>query len=91
MPGIPREVTEHAVDIQAGSRSVKQRLRRFDEEKRRTNGDEVQKLLAAGFIKEVSHLEWLANPMLVKKKSGKWRMCVDYTDLNKACLKVPFP
>jgi hypothetical protein len=48
-------------------------------------------LLEAEFIKEVRHLEWLANPILVKKKSGKWRMCVDYTSLNKACLKVPFP
>jgi hypothetical protein len=46
--------------------------------------------LEAGFIKEVHHLEWLANPILVKKKSGKWRICVDYTSLNKACPKVPF-
>ena len=45
----------------------------------------------AGFIKEVYHPEWLANPVLVKKKSGKWRMCVDYTSLNKACPKDPFP
>jgi hypothetical protein len=45
----------------------------------------------AGFIKEVFHPTWLANPVLVKKKNGKWRMCVDYTSLNKACLKVPFP
>jgi hypothetical protein len=48
-------------------------------------------LLAAGFIKEVFHPEWLANPMLVKKKNGKWRMCVDYTSLNKACPKHHFP
>ena len=46
--------------------------------------------MAAGFIKEVFHPEWLANPVLVKKKSGKWRMCVDYTGLNKACPKVPY-
>jgi hypothetical protein len=50
---------------------VKQRLRRFDEEKRREIGEEIHKLLAAGFIKEVFHLEWLANPVLMKKKSGK--------------------
>ena len=91
MPGIPREVTEHTLDVRAGSRPVKQRLRRFDKEKRRAISEEVQKLLAARFIKEVSHLEWLANPVLVKKKNGKWRMCVDYTGLNKACPKVPFP
>ena len=47
--------------------------------------------MAAGFIKEVHHPEWLANPVLVKKKGGKWSMCVDYTALNKACPKVPFP
>ena len=49
------------------------------------------KLLASGFIKEVYHPEWLANPVLIRKKSGKWRICVDYTGLNKACLKDPFP
>ena len=91
MTGIPREVAEHALDVRAGSRPVKQRLCRFDVEKHRAIGEELQKLLAAGFIKEVSHPEWLANPVLVKKKNGKWRMCVDYTGLNKACPKVPFP
>ena len=57
----------------------------------RIGRQEVQKLLAARFIKEVHHPEWLANPVLVKKKGGKWRMCVDYTALNKTCPKVPFP
>jgi hypothetical protein len=59
-------------------------------EKRKVIGEEIHELLEAGFIKEVHHPEWLANPVLVKKKSGKWRMCVDYTSLNKACPKVPF-
>ncbi|XP_075654835.1 uncharacterized protein LOC142625005 [Castanea sativa] len=44
----------------------------------------------AGAIKEVFYLEWLANTVVVKKKSGKWRVCVDFTDLNKACPKAPF-
>jgi hypothetical protein len=70
---------------------MKQPLRRFDEEKRRAIGEEIHKLMAAGFIKEVFHPEWLANHVLVKKKGGKWRMCVDYTGLNKACPKVPYP
>jgi hypothetical protein len=51
----------------------------------------VHKLLVTGFIREVFHPEWLANPVLVKKKNGKWRMCVDYSSLNKACPKHPFP
>jgi hypothetical protein len=75
MPGIPREVTEHTLEIRASSKPVKQRLRRFDEEKRKVIGEEIHKLLDAEFIKEVHHPEWLANPILVKKKSGKWRMC----------------
>ena len=91
MPGIPREVTEHALKIRLGSKPMKQRLRRFDEEKCRAIGEEIAKLLAARFIKEVYHPKWLANPILVRKKSGKWIMCVDYTDLNKACPKDPFP
>ena len=87
----PRDVAEHSLDIRASARPVKQPLRRFDEEKRRAIGEEIHKLMAAGFIKEVFHPEWLANHVLVKKKGGKWRMCVDYTGLNKACPKVPYP
>ena len=71
MPGIPREVTEHALKIHLGSKPAKQRLHRFNEGKRRTIGEEIAKLLATGFIKEVYHPEWLANPILVQKKSGK--------------------
>ena len=76
MPGIPREVAEHSLDIQPSSKPVKQRLRRFDELKRRAIGEELQKLLAAGFIKEVFHPEWLANPVLVKKKRTETGGCV---------------
>ena len=85
MLGILREVAEHALKICLGFKPVKQRLHRFDKGKHRTIGEEIAKLLVAGFIKEVYHLEWLANPILVQKKSGKWRMCVDYMGLNKAC------
>jgi hypothetical protein len=91
MPGIPREVAEHSLDILPHSCAVQQRLRRFDEERRQAIKVELRKLLEVGFIKEVFHSTWLANPILVKKKIGKWRMCVDYTSLNKTCPKVPFP
>ena len=53
--------------------------------------DEVNKLLSASFICEVYYPEWLANVVLVKKANGKWRMCVDFTDLNKAFPKDSFP
>ena len=91
MPGIPREVAEHELRILPGSKPVQQRLRHFDDERRRAIGEEIAKLLAAGFIKEVYHSDWLSNPVFVKKKTGQWRMRVDYTSLNKACPKDPFP
>ena len=65
MLSIPREVAEHALKIRLGSTPMKQRLRHFDEEKRRAIGEEIAKLLAAGFIKEVYHSKWLANPILI--------------------------
>jgi hypothetical protein len=91
MPGILRDVAEHSLDIRARAQPVKQPVRRFDEKKRRAIGEEIHKLMAAGFIKEVFHPEWLANLVLMEKKGGKWRMCVDYTGLNKACPKVSYP
>lgn len=51
----------------------------------------MQKLLKAGVIREIDHPEWLANPVLVKKSNGKWRTCVDFTDLSKTCPKDDFP
>jgi hypothetical protein len=53
--------------------------------------NEVKRLLSAGVIREVTYPEWLANTMMVKKTNGKWRMCIDFTDLNKACPKDEFP
>ena len=65
MLGIPREVTKHTLKIHSGSRTMKQCLHRFDEEKRRGIGEEIAKLSMAGFIKEVYHPELLANSILV--------------------------
>jgi hypothetical protein len=53
--------------------------------------EEVEKLLTTRFIREVYYPEWLANVVMVKKSSGKWQMCVDFTDLNKACPKDSYP
>jgi hypothetical protein len=91
MKGISREVAEHKLNIKPGSKPVKQRLCRFNDEKCKAIVKEIMKLLSAGFIREVFHPEWLANLVLVKKKNKKWRMCIDYTSLNKACPKDPFP
>jgi hypothetical protein len=89
--GILKEVAEHKLNIKTTSKPVKQRLRRFNDDRCKAIAKEILKLLSAGFIYEVYHPEWLANPVLVKKKNMKWRMCVDYMSLDKACPKDPFP
>jgi hypothetical protein len=90
MPGVPRELIEHALNVHPKATPKKQCLRRFAHDKREAIKREITKLLAARFIKEVIHPEWVANPVLVMKKNNEWRMCVDYTDLNKHCPKDHF-
>jgi hypothetical protein len=60
------------------------------EEKMKVAKAEVQRLLDVGFIREVKYPQWLANIIMVRKKNGKWRMCKDFTDLNKCCPKDNF-
>jgi len=90
MPGVPRNLIEHSLKISKTARPIKQKLRRFARDKKEAIRIETTWLLAAGFIKEVYHPDWLANPVLVRKKNNEWRMYVDYTDLNKHCPKDPF-
>ena len=63
----------------------------FAPERENAIKDEVHKLMAAKFIREVYYPDWLANVVMVKKANGKWRMCVDFTNLNKACPKDSYP
>ena len=63
----------------------------FAEERDKAIAEEAGKLLEAGFIREVYYLDWLANVVMVKKANGKWRMCVDFTDLNRVCPKNSYP
>ena len=91
MLGVPKKLIEHALKVDSKAIPKKQRLRHFSPDKREAIKKELAKLLVTGFIKEVYHPEWLANPILVQKKNNKeWRMSVDYTDLNKHCPKDPF-
>ena len=63
----------------------------FTQERDQAIAEEVHKLQDADFIREVYYPDWLANVVMVKKANGKWRMCVDFTDLNKACPKDSYP
>ena len=81
----------HHLNVNPSVTPKKQPLRRLSKEHSDAIKDEVTKLKQVGAIKEVFYPEWLANTVVVKKKSGKWRVCVDFTDLNKAYPKDSFP
>jgi hypothetical protein len=68
MPGVPTELIEHSLNVHPQAVPKKQRLQRFAHDKHEAIKREIAKLLAAGFIKEVIHPEWVANPILVKKR-----------------------
>ena len=91
MPGIATEVIQHRLNVDPERKPVQQRQQVFTPELNKVIMDKVNKLLATKFIHEVYNQDWLANVILVKKANGKWRMCVDFTDLNKACPKDSFP
>ena len=81
----------HHLNVNPSITSERQPPQRLSKEHVEAIKSEVIKLKQAGAIKEVFYPQWLANTMVVKKKTGKWRVCVDFTDLNKACPKDPFP
>ncbi|GKU96605.1 hypothetical protein SLEP1_g9822 [Rubroshorea leprosula] len=82
MPGIPTSVCQHKLSTNPLKKPVAQKRRLFGGERLQAVKEEVEKLLQAGFVRKVDYCEWLANPVLVKKANGKWRMCIDYTNLN---------
>jgi hypothetical protein len=84
-------VIEHKLDIDPVFKLIKQKERRYTPERRETIRVEVNKLLEARFIRLVDYPSWLANPVLIEKPDGSWRMCIDYTSLNKVCPKDEYP
>ena len=90
-PGVDLEFICHHLNVNPLIAPKKQLPRRPSKEHTEDVREEVAKLKQAGAIKEVFYPEWLVNTVVVKKKSGKWRVCVDFMDLNKACPKDPFP
>ena len=89
--GIDPTVITHRLNTNPSFKPVKQKRRSLAQERQKAINEEVGKLLQAGAIKEVEYPEWLANVVLVKKANGKWRLYIDFTDINKACLKDSFP
>nr|CAN69893.1 hypothetical protein VITISV_005621 [Vitis vinifera] len=91
MKGIHPSITSHRLNVLPTARPIRQKVRRFHPDRQKIIRNEIDKLLEAGFIREVDYPDWLANVVVVPKKEGKWRVCVDYTNLNNACPKDSFP
>ncbi|XP_004308201.1 PREDICTED: uncharacterized protein LOC101305990 [Fragaria vesca subsp. vesca] len=91
MPGISPDVITHKLNILKDYSPVKQKRCAFNPEKYRAIQAEVRRLKEIKFIHEVSYPTWVSNVVMVPKPNGKWRMCVDYTNLNKACPMDSFP
>jgi hypothetical protein len=89
--GVNRYVIEHSLNIDPAVRPRKQKLRKMSGDKAEGSRNEVKRLLSARVIREVTYPEWLGNIVMVKKANGKWRMSIDFMDLNKACPKDEFP
>jgi hypothetical protein len=89
--GVNSDVIEHSLNVDLAIRPRKQKLQKMSDDKTKGARNKVKRLLSVGVIREVTYPEWLANTMMVKKANGKWRMCIDFTKLNKACPKGEFP
>jgi hypothetical protein len=91
MPNILREVIEHKLMVNPNICLVRHKARWQALKRQDFIRSEVKRMLQVGFIYELVHPQWLANAVIVLKNNGKLRMCIDYTNLNKACPKGPFP
>ncbi|KAL0282866.1 UNVERIFIED_CONTAM: Transposon Ty3-G Gag-Pol polyprotein [Sesamum angustifolium] len=87
LEGIDSNVITHYLNVDPGVKPAKQKKRHFRSGKDKIIQAKIDELMAAGHIREIQFPEWLSNVVLVPKLAGKWRMCIDFRDLNKACLK----
>jgi hypothetical protein len=90
-PGVSPDLACHSLNISSAAKPVSQKRRKLAPERAEIVAKEVERLLEANAIRSVQYPTWLSNTVVVKKKNGKWRVCVDFTDLNRACPKDPFP
>ncbi|KAL0448064.1 UNVERIFIED_CONTAM: hypothetical protein Slati_1934300 [Sesamum latifolium] len=81
----------HKLSVNPNFRPVRQKKRNFRQERNEIIKEKVEKLLTAGYISPVQYPEWLANVVLVPKPNKEWKMCIDFTDLNRACPNDSYP
>ena len=83
MPNISPTMAQHYLSLHKECKPICRKLCRFH--------PAHQEIVATGFIREIQYLDWLPNVVVMLKKNGKWRVCVDYSNLNDACPKDTFP
>ena len=91
VPGVDPEFIVHRLNVDSSFPPKKQKPRRSAREHIEAVKSEVQKLKKAGVIIKIYFPKWLANTVVVRKNNGKWRVCVDFMDLNRVCPKDLFP
>ncbi|GKA36298.1 reverse transcriptase domain-containing protein [Tanacetum coccineum] len=91
MTGVPRSIAEHRLSVRKGCPLIRQKRRGHALDQNKAIQEEVAKLMDAQIMREVHYHSWIANPVMVKKHDDSWRMCVKFTDLNKACPKDCYP
>ena len=91
MIGIDPAVMCHHLNIDPTKKGARQKRRPISGERAEALQEEVDRLMKVGLVKESFYPTWLANPVLVEKPNGKWRTCIDFTNLNGACPKDSFP
>ncbi|GJW97826.1 reverse transcriptase domain-containing protein [Tanacetum coccineum] len=91
MTDVPRSIAERRLNVREGCQPIRQKRRGKAPDRNKAIQEEVTKLVKAEIIREVHYHDWLSNPVMVKKHDGSWRMCVDFTDLNKSCPKDCYP
>jgi hypothetical protein len=91
MPGLDRSIVEHRLPLKKGFRPFQQQVRQMRTEVLEEVKKEIEKMLEAGFIRPCRYAEWISSIVPVQKKDGRWRVCVDFRDLNRATPKDEYP
>nr|GEV29102.1 hypothetical protein [Tanacetum cinerariifolium] len=95
--GVPRVLmiggetfnTEHRINVFNHAKPIKQKKRSLAQERNEAIHSQVKELTEAGILRDIKYQTWGSNPMIVKKDNGKWKLCVDFTNINKACIREP--
>jgi hypothetical protein len=91
MPGLDRSIVQHRLPLKKGFRPFQQRAQQMKAEVLEEVKKEVEKMLEAGFNRPCRYAEWISSVVHVQKKDGRWRVCVDFRDLNRATPKDKYP